>query len=258
MGDISLVSIIAPVFNEAGVLDELIDRLLAVCDRLPGPAEILLVDDGSSDGSASKAFAAADRHRGKIAAVALERNFGQHAAILAGFSVARGDTVVTIDADLQNPPEEIPALVLRAMDGFDLVGAVRSPRCDSRLRRSASWLMNRFASLATGVAMTDCGCMLRAYSSEVVQAVLGSDLRRPFIPVLAAHYAHRSCEIVVRHEARRAGRSKYGLLKLLRLFSDLGGSVRKPGRRAPGPDPRFVIRSLTGAQPAGESRVVHP
>jgi undecaprenyl-phosphate 4-deoxy-4-formamido-L-arabinose transferase len=158
---------------------------------------------------------------GDVVAVLLNRNYGQHAAVMAGLAQASGDTIVTLDADLQNPPEEIPRLVAKIDEGFDVVGTIRENRQDSLLRRLPSRLVNTAVRKATGVPMSDYGCMLRAYRRSVVDAVLACRERSTFIPVLANSFASKTTEIPVRHAERAAGTSKYGLWKLVNLQFDL-------------------------------------
>lgn len=215
------VSVVIPVYNEEANLPELIRRLVTTCDTLGRPYEILLVDDGSRDRSVALIQDAAAQRAGTIVGVLLNRNFGQHAAVLAGFAQARGEIVVTLDADLQNPPEEIANLVTRMDEGYDVVGTVRMDRQDTLFRRVASFLVNRVVQKTTGVAMKDYGCMLRAYRRNVVDAMLQCHERSTFIPVLANTFARRTLEIDVRHAERSAGDSKYSLWKLINLQFDL-------------------------------------
>jgi undecaprenyl-phosphate 4-deoxy-4-formamido-L-arabinose transferase len=214
------VSIVVPVFDEFAGLTRFAARLAAVCDALDRSVEVVYVDDGSRDGSLDtlKEIAAQD---GRVTIVALARNAGQHAAVLAGFAHARGDVVVTIDADLQNPPEEIPRLLAEIDAGYDVVGTRRAGRVDPFLRRAVSALVSRLASLAVGVPMTDFGSMLRAYRRPVVDAVVQIADRALFIPALAAWVARRPTEIAVGHEPRVAGKSRYSPLRFMRLGFDL-------------------------------------
>ena len=215
------LSIVVPVYNEAASLDELLRRCLAVCRGLDRPFEIVLVDDGSRDASPDKIRAAAEEHAPQVVGVLLSRNYGQHAAVMAGFAESRGEVVITLDADLQNPPEEIPKLVARMDEGYDVVGSVREARRDSGFRRASSWLVNRSVQSATGVLMHDYGCMLRAYRRHVVEAMLQSHEHSTFIPVLANSFAHRTTEVDVAHAQRIDGKSRYDLWKLIRLQFDL-------------------------------------
>jgi undecaprenyl-phosphate 4-deoxy-4-formamido-L-arabinose transferase len=215
------LSVVIPVYNEEAGLAALFARLYPALDALRIPYEVIFVNDGSRDRSAAllkDQFAA----RPDVTRVVLfNANYGQHLAIIAGFERARGERIVTLDADLQNPPEEIGKL-LAAMDaGADYVGGVRSVREDSWWRRTASRLMNRVRERITHIRMTDQGCMLRAYSREIVAAIASSREISTFIPALAYTYAHKPVEVDVAHEERAAGESKYSLYRLIRLNFDL-------------------------------------
>ena len=215
------VSIVVPVYNERENIDELVARTVAVGQQLGRPWELVLVDDGSRDGSSERLLELARQHAGLVKALLLNRNYGQHNAILCGFSHAQGDMMITLDADLQNPPEEIPRLVAAIDAGADVVGTVRLHRQDSVFRRLSSLLVNNVVRLTTGVMMSDYGCMLRAYRRRVVEAMLACRERSTFIPVLANMFAKRTAEIEVRHAERTRGESKYSLFKLVNLQFDL-------------------------------------
>lgn len=215
------VSVVIPVYNESVNLPDLLQRALGSCRSLHRPFEILLVDDGSRDGSDEMITKAAADYNGEVIGILLNRNYGQHSAILAGFEHARGDIIITLDADLQNPPEEIPALVQKMDEGYDVVGTVRRDRQDTFFRRAASAVINKATAKATGVEMHDYGCMLRAYRRSIVQAMLQCHERSTFIPVLANSFARRTTEIEVDHAARTGGDSKYSLWKLINLQFDL-------------------------------------
>jgi len=215
------VSIVIPVFNEIENVDGLVDRVTTMCDAISNPWELILVDDGSRDGSMEKLETAAEKHGGHVRAIILNRNYGQHAAIMCGFRHARGDMVITLDADLQNPPEEVPRLIQAIEDGNDVVGTIRRNRQDTFFRRFASARINWMVKKSTGVGMSDYGCMLRAYRRPVVDAMLQCRERSTFIPVLANSFAKRSTEIEVKHAERAAGESKYSLWKLVNLQFDL-------------------------------------
>ena len=217
----STISIVIPVFNEEENLEELLERCLNTCTGMERDFEIILVDDGSSDQSRNMITKAAEQNPGRIVGLLLNRNYGQHSAIMAGFAEARGDIVITLDADLQNPPEEIQKLVKKADEGFDVVGSVRMHRRDTLFRRWASLMVNKVVQMSTGVDMHDYGCMLRAYNRRVVDAMLQCHERSTFIPVLANSFAGASAEIDVDHAERSAGDSKYGLWKLINLQFDL-------------------------------------
>lgn len=218
---IDCVSVVIPVYNEQDSLPELLRRTDAACRQLGRAYEIVLVDDGSRDDSAELLQEAAEAPDSHVLAVILNRNYGQHAAIMAGFEQCRGDLVITLDADLQNPPEEIPRLVEQAAKGYDVVGTVRGNRQDSALRRWPSKLINLAVQRSTGVAMSDYGCMLRAYRRGIVKAMLACRERSTFIPILANGFARHTGEIVVGHAEREHGESKYGFLRLVNLMFDL-------------------------------------
>ncbi|GJQ24408.1 undecaprenyl-phosphate 4-deoxy-4-formamido-L-arabinose transferase [Candidatus Brocadia sapporoensis] len=217
----SLVSVVIPVYNEEHNLEELIRRCLDACSQMKRPFEVILVDDGSRDKSASMISEAGARHVGKIVGVLLNRNYGQHSAVMAGFSESRGEIVVTLDADLQNPPEEIPRLVAKMEGGYDVVASQRENRHDPLFRKLASKIINRAAQKSTGVKMTDYGCMLRAYRRHIVNAMLQCHERSTFIPILANSFARMTTEIPVGHSERLKGKSKYSLWKLINLQFDL-------------------------------------
>jgi undecaprenyl-phosphate 4-deoxy-4-formamido-L-arabinose transferase len=205
------ISIVIPVFNEEDNLKELLDRCLDACNKMDKSFEIILVDDGSSDRSAEIIGRTARENPGKVIGVCLNRNYGQHAAVMAGFKESSGDIVVTLDADLQNPPEEIPRVV----------GSVRMHRKDTLFRRIASAIINKAVQKSTGVMMHDYGCMLRAYRRHIVDAMLMCKEHSTFIPILANSFARITTEIEVKHDARRQGESKYDFMKLVMLQFDL-------------------------------------
>jgi undecaprenyl-phosphate 4-deoxy-4-formamido-L-arabinose transferase len=215
------LSVVIPVYNEEAGLPALFARLFPALDALQLPYEVILVNDGSRDRSGAllrEQFAA----RPDVTRVVFfNANYGQHLAILAGFERVRGARIVTLDADLQNPPEEIGKL-LAAMDaGADYVGGVRRTREDAWWRRTASRLMNRLRERITRIRMTDQGCMLRAYSRDIVDAVAAAREVSTFIPALAYTFARHPTEVDVLHEERAAGESKYSMYRLIRLNFDL-------------------------------------
>lgn len=218
---INKVSVVIPVYNEQDSLPELIRRTSEACSQLFMAWEILLVDDGSSDRSPEMLTAAAEEPGSHVVAVLLNRNYGQHSAIMAGFNHVSGDLIITLDADLQNPPEEIPRLVAKAQEGYDVVGTVRQNRQDSWFRKRASRLINNLIQRTTGKAMGDYGCMLRAYRRHIIDAMLNCHERSTFIPILANTFARRAIEIPVLHAEREFGDSKYSLMKLINLMYDL-------------------------------------
>ena len=219
MPDPSL-SVVVPVFNEEENLPELLPRLSAALDALGRGYEVVLINDGSRDRSLEILREAASRDS-HFVVIDFNRNYGQHSAVFAGFEESRGEIIVTLDADLQNPPEEIGKLVAKMDEGYDVVGSVRVKRRDSFFRRMASRLVNRVTSMATGVHLSDYGCMLRAYRRGVVKTLCQSKEISTFIPVLADMFAGRVTEVPVAHAERLKGQSKYSLWKLVRLQFDL-------------------------------------
>jgi undecaprenyl-phosphate 4-deoxy-4-formamido-L-arabinose transferase len=225
MNESLMISVVIPVYNEEANLEELIRRCLAAGRQTGHPFELILVDDGSRDRTAEMLEEAAADHPDEIVAVFLNRNYGQHPAIMAGFEQIRGEIVITLDADLQNPPEEIPRLVGKMKEGYDVVGSIRAHRRDTLFRKTASALINRTVQKATGVKMHDYGCMLRAYRGHIVRAMLMCHERSTFIPVLGNSFARKTAEIEVGHEARKQGDSKYSLQRLISLMFDLVTSM---------------------------------
>ena len=215
------LSVVIPVYNEEAGLNVLFARLYPALDKLGLRYEIIFINDGSRDRSAAMLREQFERRPDVTRVVLLAGNFGQHMAIMAGFSRCQCERVVTLDADLQNPPEEIGKLLARMDEGYDYVGGVRQQRQDSSWRRHASWAMNRLRQRITHVVMTDQGCMLRAYSREVIAAINNSHEVNTFIPALAYTYARNPGEVEVAHEERAAGESKYSLYNLVRLNFDL-------------------------------------
>jgi undecaprenyl-phosphate 4-deoxy-4-formamido-L-arabinose transferase len=215
------LSVLIPVFNEQEVLGQLFERLYPVLDALGRRYEVLFVNDGSKDGSAGLLAAQFERRPDVTRVISLSSNAGQHAALIAGFERARGGWIITLDADLQNPPEEIPRLVAEMDKGFDYVGSIRASRQDKAWRHIASRLMNSLREKITNIRMTDQGCMLRGYSRDIAREIAVSNESRTFIPALAYLYAARPTEITVAHEERAAGQSKYSLFKLIQLNFDL-------------------------------------
>lgn len=215
------LSVIIPVYNEEATLERLFSRLYPALDASGESYEIIFVNDGSRDRSAAL-LAEQFRARPDVTRVVLfNGNFGQHMAIMAGFERVRGKIAVTLDADLQNPPEEIPRLVAEIRAGHDYVGTIRAKREDSAFRRIASRLMNALRERITRIEMTDQGCMLRAYDRALVDTLNACHEANTFVPALAYTFAARPTEIVVAHEERFAGESKYSLYKLIRLNFDL-------------------------------------
>jgi undecaprenyl-phosphate 4-deoxy-4-formamido-L-arabinose transferase len=221
MSTAPVVSVVIPVYNEEDVLPALFARLYPALDALHVPYEIIFVNDGSRDRSAPLLEAQYQARPDVTRVVLFNGNYGQHMAIIAGFERVRGERVVTLDADLQNPPEEIATLLAAMNAGADYVGGVRRTREDAWWRRTASRAMNRLRERITRIKMTDQGCMLRAYSRNIVDAVAASREISTYIPALAYTFAHHPVEVEVAHEERSAGASKYSLYKLIRLNFDL-------------------------------------
>ena len=215
------LSVVIPVYNEEAGLASLFDRLYPALDALGTSYEVIFVDDGSRDRSAALLRAQWQERPDVTRVVLLAVNAGQHMAIMAAFAHSRGDIVVTLDADLQNPPEEIGKLVVKMREGYDYVGSIRRQRQDSAFRRWASKAMNRLRERITRIRITDQGCMLRAYSRSLIDAINSCREVSTFIPALAYSFAQRPTEIEVAHEERSAGESKYSLYSLIRLNFDL-------------------------------------
>jgi undecaprenyl-phosphate 4-deoxy-4-formamido-L-arabinose transferase len=215
------LSVVIPVYNEEAGLEALFARLYPALDALGVRYEVLFVDDGSVDRSAAMLRAQFERRPDATRVIILNGNFGQHLAIMAAFERSRGARVVTLDADLQNPPEDIARLLAKMDEGYDYVGSIRLQRQDTMFRRYASRLMNGVRERITRIHMTDQGCMLRAYSRDIVDAINSCSEANTFVPALAYTFARRPVEIEVGHEERHAGESKYSLYKLIRLNFDL-------------------------------------
>jgi undecaprenyl-phosphate 4-deoxy-4-formamido-L-arabinose transferase len=215
------ISVVIPVYNEEDVLEALFSRLYPALDALGRDYEIVFVNDGSRDKSVAMLREQYQRRPEVTRVVLFNGNFGQHMAIMAGFEYARGERVVTLDADLQNPPEEIGNLLAKMDEGHDYVGSIRRHRHDAAWRRWASKAMNGLRERLTHIKMTDQGCMLRAYDKAIVDALKASREVSTYIPALAYSYAQNPAEIEVEHEDRAAGESKYSLYKLIRLNFDL-------------------------------------
>ncbi len=223
MDKATMISLVIPVYNEQASLPRLMERLRPVMQQMGKKHEMIFVDDGSRDHSLSilKSFL----NYPEVRVVELTKNYGQHAAIFSGFSIVRGDIVITLDADLQNPPEEIPNLVRVMEEGdYDVVGTIRKERKDSVFRTLPSRLINVVARKITKVTMSDWGCMLRAYRKNIVDRMVTCHEHSTFIPALATYFSKKVTEIEVVHEARHAGESHYSMRKLINLQFDLVSS----------------------------------
>ena len=216
-----LVSVIVPVYNEEQGLPALFERLYAALDAMGRSYEVVFVDDGSRDRSVALLRTQFEQRPEQTRVVVFASNAGQHMAILAGFEYARGLYVVTLDADLQNPPEEIVKLVAEMEKGADYVGTIRKLRQDSWWRRWASRFLNRMRERTTRISITDQGCMLRGYDRRIVDSVNQCHEVNTFVPALAYTFARHPIEIEVAHAAREHGESKYSVYRLIRLNFDL-------------------------------------
>ncbi len=220
MAERPYVSVLVPVLNEQESLPELQKRLYDALETIKRPYEIIYINDGSTDRTAEilEDFHGRDS---SVKVIEFNRNYGQHMALFAGFEYAKGDMVITIDADLQNPPEEIPKLVQKIAEGYEVVGTYRKHRKDSIFRRLPSFIVNKITSKLVGVKLRDYGCMLRAYSRNIVDYMNMCPESSSFIPALANTFAKKIVEIEVAHEERKKGMSKYSPFRLLRLNFDL-------------------------------------
>jgi undecaprenyl-phosphate 4-deoxy-4-formamido-L-arabinose transferase len=215
------ISVVIPVYNEQENLEALFTRLTAVMDRTGKPWEVLFTNDGSHDRSRTLLLDFYKQRPKQVRVIDFNGNFGQHMAIMAAFERVRGDVIVTLDADLQNPPEEIPKLLAAVEAGHDSVGGYRKDRHDSFFRKYASKIINGIRAKVTRIQMRDQGCMLRAYRKSIVEAIVASGETSTFIPALAYSYSANPAEVEVEHAARAAGESKYRLYDLVRLNFDL-------------------------------------
>lgn len=215
------ISVVIPVYNEQDNLPTLFSRLIPSLDALKRKYEIIFTNDGSSDRSGLLLREFVKKNKGKVRVIDFNGNFGQHMAIIAAFERVQGDIVVTLDADLQNPPEEIHKLIEKIDQGFDSVGGYRAQRNDTFFRKTASKIINKIRSCITDIEMKDQGCMLRAYKRHIVDEIVRCGETATFIPALAYKLSQNPEEVEVLHEVRAFGESKYSLYKLIRLNFDL-------------------------------------
>lgn len=216
-----LISIVIPVFNEAENLSALFERLFKVLSGIKYKSEIIFVNDGSKDLSLPILLKEYQKHPDIIRIIDFNGNFGQHTAIMAGFRESKGNLIITMDADLQNPPEEIPRIISEFESGHDVIGTVRMNRKDTFFRRYASKIVNKIMNKVTGFSLRDYGCMLRGYSREIIDIINECNEVSTFIPALAQKFASNPIEIEVSHNAREKGVSKYNVFRLIRLQFDL-------------------------------------
>lgn len=219
--DVGLLTVIVPVYNEAENLQHFYDSVIVVMQREQYRYEIIFVDDGSSDGS-GKILTSIAASAPECKVVHLRKNYGQTAAMMAGLDYSSGDIIIPIDADSQNDPEDIPRLLEKLSEGYDLVSGWRKNRQDARLTRNfPSWLANKLISRISGVKLSDYGCTLKAYRRSIVQDIkLYGEMHR-FLPIYASWAGARTTEIAVNHKPRVVGTSKYGLERVLKVPLDL-------------------------------------
>lgn len=216
-----MISVTVPIFNEEKNLPVLHEKIRTALSKLGKPWELVLINDGSTDGSTEilNRIAGLDAH---VKVIHFKRNFGQTAAMMAGFDFAQGDIIIPMDGDLQNDPEDIPALLTKLDEGYDVCSGWRKNRQDNAIKRNLpSWLANKLISLISGVHLHDYGCSLKAYRKDVIKGVrLYGEMHR-FIPIYASWHGARVAEIPVAHYPRLHGSSKYGLERILKVVLDL-------------------------------------
>ena len=215
-----MLSIIVPVFNEEDNILELYSRIKLTLEKSKITNEIIFVDDGSKDKSLDIINDLSKKNK-EVKYISFYRNFGQHAAVIAGFKEAIGKYVLTLDADLQNPPEEIPKLIKEIEKGYDVVGGYRKNRKDSFIRKTLSFIMNKVISRLTGVKLKDYGCMMRVYKISLIKQIIIYGEKSVYIPSFAAWLTNNIKEIDVKHDYRKKGKTKYSLIKLLSQAFDL-------------------------------------
>ncbi|MAZ77923.1 MAG: glycosyltransferase [Legionellaceae bacterium] len=218
-----LISIVIPAHNEQEVLEILYKRLTTVMDSIGKTYEVIITNDGSTDKTASMLDEIQQRRPEIFRIIHFRGNYGQHIAIMAGFEHVRGQYIITMDADLQNPPEEIPKIVAEMEKGHDVVNTYRMDRQDKFWRRAVSKLHNllRQYIITPGIKMKDEGSMLRGYHRKIVDIMASTNEASTFIPALALKYAINPCEVGIKHEERAAGTTSYNLFKLIRYNFDL-------------------------------------
>ena len=215
------LSIVIPVFNEEESLEKLSSRLMPVLEKIQKPFEVIYTNDGSRDRSINILKSLQKKYPQHVRVIDYSSNYGQHMAIMAAFAQVRGEVIINLDADLQNPPEEIPKLLNLYEEGHDVVGSYRLKRSDHPWRHWGSRFANHVRYVLTGTRMKDQGCMFRAYSRKIVDQIVEGTESSTFIPVLAWRMAQNPAEVGLRHDARTDGDSKYGLYELVRVAVDL-------------------------------------
>jgi undecaprenyl-phosphate 4-deoxy-4-formamido-L-arabinose transferase len=214
------ISVVIPAYNEEESLHALFDSLYPVMTKMKRPFEIIFVNDGSKDSTLGILY---DFYKSypEVRVIDLNGNFGQHMAIMAGFENVRGEKIITLDADLQNPPEEIPNIIAKMDEGHDLVGTYRARRQDPLFRKVASRIVNKITNRIARLDIRDYGCMLRGYSRRIIDIINVSRESTTFIPALGRKFSANPIEIPVAHREREMGTSKYGIFQLIRLNFDL-------------------------------------
>jgi glycosyltransferase involved in cell wall biosynthesis len=216
-----MLSVIIPIYNECETIRMLYDKTAEVLARTGQPWEVLFINDGSHDGSEETLNELASEHP-EVKVLHFRRNFGQTAAMMAGFDNARGDIIIPMDGDYQNDPEDIPKMIAKLDEGYDVVSGWRRDRQDNAIKRNLPSIMaNKLIAFVSGVKLQDFGCSLKAYRREVIEGVrLYGEMHR-FLPVYTMWHGAKITEVVVGHFARRAGKSKYGLERILKVLLDL-------------------------------------
>ncbi len=215
------LTLVIPVYNEEQSLPSLFKRTFCALDKLNRPYEVIFINDGSADNSLKLLEDIRAKRPEVVKIIDFNGNFGQHMAIVAGFSKATGDIVATMDADLQNPPEEIAPMLEKFEEGYDVVGTIRAHRDDPFFRRFASKIVNIVTNKITGLDIHDYGCMLRAYDRRITDIIAKSEEATTFIPAFAQKFAVNPTEILISHNKREKGVSKYSLFRLISLNFDL-------------------------------------
>ena len=241
--DPPFLSIVAPVYNEEESIGKLIERIKECVGGLKLPYEIIAVDDGSSDNTWA-VIESLRESTPNLIGIKLRRNFGQTSAMVAGFEHSRGQVIVTLDADLQNDPADIPALLDKMNEGYDIVSGWRRDRKDHWSRVLPSKVANKLISLTTGVHLHDYGCSLKAYRSECIKAISAYGDMHRFFPALASMTGARVTEIPVNHYPRKYGESKYGFERIFKVVSDIF-SMNLIIRFSSKPLKGFVLCSIT-------------
>ncbi len=216
------LSVVIPVYNEEECLETMYKRLTAVLDKIDKPTEIIYTNEGTKARSSENLKDILERRPHQIRVIEFNGNFGQHMAIMAAFERARGEVVINLDADLQNPPEEIPRFLEKYEEGYDYIGSIRDDRKDSYILRSLpSKMINKLRGKVTDIHITDQGCMMRLYARRIVDLITQCDEASTFITALGYRFSTNPTELVIRHDAREEGDSKYDAYRLIRVTFDL-------------------------------------